>query len=300
MILLRRVRGVLSTALAWSIPWAVLGGSMLLAYFEARRGGIAFPSVEQAVRVNWILFRVGAEMSAVVGALAGGLFAAVLTLHGRHLQFEQLSAKRLAGYGAVGGLAIGAVAIPLTAALLGRPLSQLLPLIGISSILGAGSAWTMLAWARRSPARAVSALTNDPPESALLAAAHSEVEQLLSARDNLTAVGDRWPVRVAGWRPRHNAIRQRASDSGRIVHHIAAAGNTVVPALLALEALGFHVEMSRADDAMCRATRGDEGYLAEDPVTVLGLVRLVELRTWEWRAADADIDSTLRRHRMGE
>jgi len=60
------------------------------------------------------------------------------------------------------------------------------------------------------------------------------------------------------------------------VRRIVAAGNRVVPAVLA-----------------------DEAYKAEDPVAVLGLVRLVELRGWERRAGDAEIDATLRHHGTG-
>ena len=41
------------------------------------------------------------------------------------------------------------------------------------------------------------------------------------------------------------------------------------------------------------ATRGEETFIAEDPVTVLGLVRLVELRGWDWRAPDAEIERVL-------
>jgi hypothetical protein len=39
--------------------------------------------------------------------------------------------------------------------------------------------------------------------------------------------------------------------------------------------------------AMCRATRGDEVYVCDDALAVLGLVKLIEVRTWDWKAADA-------------
>ncbi|MDB4908363.1 MAG: hypothetical protein JWO05_3147 [Gemmatimonadetes bacterium] len=81
--------------------------------------------------------------------------------------------------------------------------------------------------------------------------------------------------------------------------HISAAGNTVVPALLALEALGFRVEVTAGAQSSCQAFRGDESYSAGDPVTVLGLVRLVELRSWDWEASDRDIDLTLNRFALG-
>ena len=83
------------------------------------------------------------------------------------------------------------------------------------------------------------------------------------------------------------------------MNHIVAAGNTVVPAILALEALGFRVEMSDGEHARCQARRDSESYLADDPVTVLGLVRLVELRSWDWGASDAEVDAALHRFRLG-
>jgi hypothetical protein len=39
--------------------------------------------------------------------------------------------------------------------------------------------------------------------------------------------------------------------------------------------------------------------LANDPAALLGLIRLVELRSWDWAASDSQIDETLRRYDMG-
>ena len=83
------------------------------------------------------------------------------------------------------------------------------------------------------------------------------------------------------------------------MRQIAAAGNTLVPALLALEALGFEVHFNLASDGGCRAVRGDQAYTADDPVSVLGLVKLVEARGWDWAASDAEIESTLLRYSLG-
>ena len=78
---------------------------------------------------------------------------------------------------------------------------------------------------------------------------------------------------------------------------IASAGNAVVPALLALEQLGFVVSVEKgAATELFRATRGDETYLAEDPVGLLGLAKLVEMRGWNWFADDSEIDRVMRRY----
>ena len=77
---------------------------------------------------------------------------------------------------------------------------------------------------------------------------------------------------------------------------IHQAGNTVVPALLAVESLGFTMDV-RSDGVS--AMRGDEEYAAEDPVALLGLIRLVQLRSWEWAASDDEIAKTLSRFGIG-
>jgi hypothetical protein len=81
---------------------------------------------------------------------------------------------------------------------------------------------------------------------------------------------------------------------------ISTAGNTVVPGLLALESLGFTVSIERAGGRdLFRATRGEETYVADDPVAVLGLVKLVEVRGWEWCATDPDLERVLLQYGLG-
>jgi hypothetical protein len=84
------------------------------------------------------------------------------------------------------------------------------------------------------------------------------------------------------------------------MNKISAAANTVVPAILLLEKLGFTLTVEKSDEReQVRATRGEEVYLADDPVAVLGLVKLVEGRGWDWQPLDAEIQSTLKRHAIG-
>ncbi|TDD54935.1 hypothetical protein E1263_26615 [Kribbella antibiotica] len=78
---------------------------------------------------------------------------------------------------------------------------------------------------------------------------------------------------------------------------IAAAGNTVVPAILALEAAGFRINRLSGD--LLEAVSPDGRYVAEDPVELLGLIKLVELRGWTWRATDEQVDDVLQRFGWG-
>ena len=92
------------------------------------------------------------------------------------------------------------------------------------------------------------------------------------------------------------------SDMGEVPvanQRIAADGNTVVPALLALSELGFSVTVDTSPERhTVVAARGHEEFVADDPVTVLGLIKLVEIRTWNWQANDEDIEATLEKYQL--
>jgi hypothetical protein len=80
---------------------------------------------------------------------------------------------------------------------------------------------------------------------------------------------------------------------------IAAAGNTVVPALLALEQLGFHILVRyNSVGQTVVAVRGDEEYMADDPVALLGLIKLIEVRQWHWGATDQEIKATRQKYHL--
>jgi len=70
---------------------------------------------------------------------------------------------------------------------------------------------------------------------------------------------------------------------------LSQAGDTVVPAILVLRALGYVIEQV---GGRFSATDGSARFSAEDPVAVLGLVKLAEARR-PWQATDAEIDDVL-------
>jgi hypothetical protein len=76
-------------------------------------------------------------------------------------------------------------------------------------------------------------------------------------------------------------------------HRIAQGGSTVVPAILVLESLGYTLTI---DEDLMVASSTDTTLVADDPVALLGLLKLVEVRTWAWTASDAEIDETLTRY----
>ncbi|WP_157732601.1 hypothetical protein [Cellulomonas sp. PSBB021] len=70
---------------------------------------------------------------------------------------------------------------------------------------------------------------------------------------------------------------------------IAAASDTAVPAILALK--GLHLDVSQ-DSGRWVARLGQARFVADDPVALLGLVKLAETRR-PWRATDSEIDDVL-------
>lgn len=75
-------------------------------------------------------------------------------------------------------------------------------------------------------------------------------------------------------------------------HRIADGGNTIVPAVLALEAEGFRVT---EQGGSLVASDAVDTYVADDPVPLLGLVKLIESRGWSWQASDSEVDVVLER-----
>ncbi|TDW66331.1 hypothetical protein [Kribbella pratensis] len=81
-------------------------------------------------------------------------------------------------------------------------------------------------------------------------------------------------------------------------HGIADAGNVVVPAVLALEAAGFELSEQEGGTMIAVSDRGT--FIAESPVALLGLVKLIELRGWSWQATDTEINTTIERFGWGD
>jgi hypothetical protein len=72
---------------------------------------------------------------------------------------------------------------------------------------------------------------------------------------------------------------------------LVAAADTVIPAIVALESMGFTVTQ---EAGLIVARAGNARFAADDPVAVLGLVKLAETRR-PWRADDEEIDDVLGR-----
>jgi hypothetical protein len=81
------------------------------------------------------------------------------------------------------------------------------------------------------------------------------------------------------------------------MEHLAGAGNTGVPAYLALLHEGCRVERQvlAGGNELWVAEKGDLRISGGSPLEVLGLYFLRKQRGPEWRADDAEIDAFLKR-----
>ncbi len=75
--------------------------------------------------------------------------------------------------------------------------------------------------------------------------------------------------------------------------HLVAAGNTVVPAILLIRQMGYTVTIDSSKGG-CLAEKDGNSFEAEDPVMVLGLIKLFEIKGENWMASDEEIEKVLR------
>ena len=69
---------------------------------------------------------------------------------------------------------------------------------------------------------------------------------------------------------------------------IASAGNVMPGALACLEKNGFAVSID--EEGLWRAESELRIFLAEDPLTLLGLVMFHDMRGDDWRPSDAEVE----------
>ena len=140
MRVLRIARGVLGTALTWSIPWAIAGALLRIVF---RLESPSFPSLSM---LYWSAIGAG-----VAGALIGSVFAIILALGGSTL-FARLSYRRIAVLGAIVPVAVsGAVAVGEWSRMSSELAGYFLWQTAILAALSAGCAYATLWVFRRAP-----------------------------------------------------------------------------------------------------------------------------------------------------
>lgn len=142
--LLRRIRGVLVTALLWGIAWLPVG--LAVGIYRALTISIDF-----GAGFYWRIISGSALVWAVWGAISGAVFATLLALLERRRNVDTLSSRRTAVWGALGAMAVpGTVLIIVLARLPGFYLIQpALWTLSISAVQGGVCAFATLALAKR-------------------------------------------------------------------------------------------------------------------------------------------------------
>jgi len=140
---LRRVRGVFVTGLLWASVWGVLGCVLVLLQALRWAGRIVEPSLAQLLLYSLTFF-------GLWGAVSGAVFAVALTIAERQRRIEELSMRRVALWGAIGGVTIPALGTALSVVTEAPRLKpDLIVLFTITALLGSLCAIATLALARR-------------------------------------------------------------------------------------------------------------------------------------------------------
>lgn len=138
--LLMRVRGVLGTAFTWAVAWVGLGAGI---------GALAGLPLSYLLRM--------ALNSSVAGFIAGASFAVILSVAERERSLRDLSLRRVALWGAVGGLLLSFIPMAF-----GVPVPYLLGPLVINVGIGAGMAAGSVVLARRAETRHLVSGIADP------------------------------------------------------------------------------------------------------------------------------------------
>lgn len=136
----RRIRAAVGMGLTWAVAWTPIGLLIGLIMGGNRRIPDGFPLDDWLVPLT------------ALGFVGGAAFSAVLRIAERRRRFAELSLPRFGAWGALGGLALGLVAIAawqLDAGYGPVLWPRAAVIVGSATILGAVSASGSLALARR-------------------------------------------------------------------------------------------------------------------------------------------------------
>jgi hypothetical protein len=136
--ILRRLRGLLGTALLWAMAWGMAGVVLGFIVALADVGNFILVAPDAMSFVGFVM--------GVYGAVGGLVFASVMMLLERRRRLEDLSLRRVAAWGAIGGMGlpaavIAAAPIPIALGTFGG--------LAVTGALGAACSAGTLALARR-------------------------------------------------------------------------------------------------------------------------------------------------------
>ena len=77
--------------------------------------------------------------------------------------------------------------------------------------------------------------------------------------------------------------------------NLSATGNVAVPAIKLIEDLGFQLTFK---NGTFTAQKGMDIFRADDPITLLGLIKLIEVRGENWHVTDIEIERIGRDYKL--
>ena len=134
---LRRLRGIIGTGLTWAVGWAGVTVALNLL------GGVPLQYLG-LIAVSGL----------VRGFIAGGAFAVILSIAERRHTLEDLSLRRVALWGGIGGSLLLLSSMPIMVSM-GVPVFSMLGGVVTSALVGAGFASGSVALARRADAKLI-------------------------------------------------------------------------------------------------------------------------------------------------
>jgi hypothetical protein len=148
MSLLRRIRGIVGSALLWGCAWAGVGLLFGVAVWLLRDPAAFLFPVWRFVALQGLFW-------GIWGSVSGAVFASLLIVAERNSTISTLSTRRLAGWGALGGFFLPLASYGVLLVTRGPVIGALIPTAiaaTIAGLLGAGMAAGHLSLARRAPA----------------------------------------------------------------------------------------------------------------------------------------------------
>lgn len=74
---------------------------------------------------------------------------------------------------------------------------------------------------------------------------------------------------------------------------VAMAGNTLAPAYSVLLKKGYTIERHPDLPGACVASKDGYSFLADNPLELLGLIAMIEVRGEAWQASNREVDDFL-------
>ena len=151
--ILRRLRGVLGSAIAWGSAWFAGGIVLILTMGIIRTARESLWDLWGTFDV-WLRVLQFAGATAVVGAVTGGAFAAYIALNFRNRRLEDLSPFRFAVGGGLVAIVVRLLLVSTEVIgagqnLYGIPLNYLWPGLGVLGLAGAATGFVSLKLAQR-------------------------------------------------------------------------------------------------------------------------------------------------------